>query len=422
MCGVYGVVSSEPMVEDSELYRNFLRLRRRAGDRGRDGGRWEAYDATDPDGRRVFAALGNWRAIPTPEVEEAAYQPYGGFVHNGTIANDAELGAEPGEVDSMVLPRVVRTRGLDVFTEDVATKLRGSYAMGAWSPELGTVLLARNYKPIYYAVLDGVPYFASMERHFDWLPYGHAPVAMPAYSTLDLRTGESRPLPRDDDDRAVVVASAGLDSTTVAAMLKADGYDVRLLHVRYGCRAEEQEAERIPRLADAMDCDYAILDVDYHQLTEANRLLDRRGEIAGPVEGTEYAFEWVPARNLVMLAMAVAYAEGHGYHLVALGNNLEESGAYPDNEEEFTHLLDRLLPYAVQNGYRVQVASPVGHLMKHEIVKEGLRLGVPYELTWSCYRGGPEHCGECGPCFMRRTAFERSGAADPVMATEAATR
>lgn len=138
------------------------------------------------------------------------------------------------------------------------------------------------------------------------------------------------------------------------------------------------------------------------------------GPVAGAVAGAEWAHEWVPARNLLMLSWAAAFAEANDYHHIALGNNLEEAGAYPDNEEELTTLFGDLLPNAVQNGYGLNVLSPVGNLMKHEIVRVGLEIGAPYHLTWSCYLDGERHCGHCGPCFMRRTAFERNGARDPV--------
>jgi len=152
--------------------------------------------------------------------------------------------------------------------------------------------------------------------------------------------------------------------------------------------------------------------LDYSQ-SAGNSPLLTDGQIAPGVTGAEYAHEWVPARNLLMIAKAVAYAEANGYGAVALGNNLEEGGAYPDNEEQFTTLLNAALPYAVQEGSKVELLAPVGMLMKHEIVALGARLGVPYELTWSCYRGGEHHCGACGPCFMRREAFRRNGLVDP---------
>jgi 7-cyano-7-deazaguanine synthase len=107
-----------------------------------------------------------------------------------------------------------------------------------------------------------------------------------------------------------------------------------------------------------------------------------------------------------MLAMATAFAEARGIGTIVLGNNLEEAGAYPDNEPEFINRVNDMLPFAVGDGKRVRVIMPVGNFMKHEIVAIGHALDAPLHLTWSCYRAGEVHCGTCGPCYMRRTAFE----------------
>jgi 7-cyano-7-deazaguanine synthase len=361
------------------------------------------------DGR--WAYLGNWRATPTPEREHAVLQPYAGIVHNGTIANDKDLGALPGEVDSMVLARVLKRWSLDSFTQSVQL-IKGSYAIAAVTPL--TVLLACNYKPLYWTQLDGALYFASMERHFDGImPRGLRPQKMPPYSTLDLITGDSRELHRSVCKRAVVIASSGLDSTVVAAKLVHDGWDVHLLHFRYGCKAQARESEQLQPIAQALGCSYSFLSFDFAKQLQASSTLFGNGQIGGAIAGAEYAIDWVPARNLILLALATGFAESHNCHAIALGNNLEEAGAYPDNEEEFTTLFNQLMPNAVHDGYKLEVIAPVGRLMKHEIVRLGLELHAPLELTWSCYRGGMKPCGECGPCFMRREAFRRNKVKDP---------
>ena len=91
---------------------------------------------------------------------------------------------------------------------------------------------------------------------------------------------------------------------------------------------------------------------------------------------------------------------------------MEESGAYPDNEEQFIIDFNNLLYGAVNNGFKVEIVSPLGGLMKKEIVEFGKRWGSPISLSWSCYNGGDIHCGECGPCYMRKQAFKRSGVLD----------
>ena len=403
MCSIYGAIGRNinPFIFD--------RIQLNAVDRGRDGGRCETYHADD--GMEV--QLGNWRAVPTPEVQHGELQPYDRLVHNGTIANDKELGALPGEIDSQCLARVLRRDSLWNLAQSLEA-VTGSYALAVFNGH--TVLAAANYKPLHYARVGDVTYFSSMARHFDGvLPFGHAPVAVEPYSAIDFRTGHALPLHKTDSKRAVVIASAGLDSTVVATKLVREGCDVCLLHFTYGCHAGSREHASIPKIAQALGCTYQYLDVDLAaMLGLRSSTLFGEGQIVGTIEGAEYAHEWVPGRNLVFVSLAVAWAEANGYHAVALGNNLEESGAYPDNEEQFTHLLDQAAPYAVQAHYGMRVLSPVGNLMKHEIVALGLKLGAPFEHTWSCYRGGERPCDACGPDFMRHEAFRRNGAVDPV--------
>jgi 7-cyano-7-deazaguanine synthase len=254
-----------------------------------------------------------------------------------------------------------------------------------------------------------------MAHHLEMLRQVSPVQRVEPYSTLlwtahgGLTVGK---LPLEQPLDALVVASGGLDSTVAAAKLVRQGRRVCLLHFHYGCRAQEREWARVVLIGAELGADVAVITLPD---VFGRHGLNGEDHITAGVAGSEYAHEWVPARNLVMLSTAVAYAEAHGFGSVALGNNLEEAGAYPDNEEQFILDMDRAVQLATQNGRRVRIVQPVGHLMKHEIVKLGLELKAPLEHTWSCYRGGERHCGECGPCFMRRTAFERNGAKDPVM-------
>ena len=364
--------------------------------------------------------IGNHRATPTTEVEHPIEaQPVGTtdrFVLNGVIANDKELGVRPGEADTSVLPRVLDVTSLEAF-RDSLLKIKGSYAIAVLREADGAILLACNYKPIWIAQVWGEWYFSSLEEHF---PPNVHPWRMPAYSVMDLISGDALGLPRLQSPRALVIASSGLDSTAVAAYAATHHNTVRLLHFNYGCRAETRETERIHVIATYLDihfradCTSHVYNLSYDGMTGGSPLLNDTDEIAGGVEGTEYAHEWVPARNLVMLSIATAYAEANGYGHIYLGTNLEEGGAYPDNEYQFLCDFNTLLANAVQNGVKIEVHTPVGNLMKHEIVKFGTELGTPFGLTWSCYQGGLRACGKCGPCFMRMTAFKRNGMRDPI--------
>jgi len=387
-----------------------------ARNRGRDGwGFWidgvehRGMGEVYPNTRYALYAgnkvVGNFRATPTTEVESRTdlLQPYQGFVHNGTIANDKQFGKFP--IDSMVIP-VVAGRYNQGTPKDWLTQLIGSYAIARF--EYDKLFLACNYKPIFLQRVDGGVMFASMPYMFrnpEWA------VQMPAYSYsyIDGQSIENHPLPLIVNKKAIVACSAGLDSTTVAYILKKQGYDVSLAHFRYGCLAEPQELNRVQRIADHGNFKLVILDLPK---VMGGSIVEGCFKSDG-VSGAEYAHDWVSARNLLMLSVLTAYAETNNISYIAFGGNLEESGAYADNEEIFAYNFNKLLPNCTQNNTKIELLHPLTRFMKHEIVKTGLEIGVPFDLTWSCYDTKEKHCGQCGPCFMRKMAFERNGAVDP---------
>lgn len=394
----------------TSLNENFLSIFHTSLDRGRD------YS-------NVFYRKGSWicnhRAVPTTEVENAEFnQPFGTdykIVHNGTISNDKELGNPDGMIDSYVLSKVLDFT--DIYSlRDSLYKVVGAYAIGILKPD-GNFYLACNYKPIFYSYdKDGNFYFSSYAHHL--ISIGDVK-RVPPYSIMDSETGEIISIKRDVQDRAVVIASAGLDSTAVAAYACATHKEVTLLHYNYGCLAETPELIRIKQIQQSLNhtygnCSLYVMDLDLHFMAHASTILDGKGNIAESVSGSEYAHEWVPARNLIMMSMAVGYAEANDFSYIYLGTNLEESGAYPDNEEQFIKDFNSCLYGAVQNGKYVEIRTPVGNLMKHEIIPFGLKYKAPFEYTWSCYRNGDKACGHCGPCFMRQKAFFRNGLVDPI--------
>jgi 7-cyano-7-deazaguanine synthase len=212
------------------------------------------------------------------------------------------------------------------------------------------------------------------------------------------------------------VASGGLDSTTVATMLKRQGREVGLIHFRYRCRAEEREVEAIQTVAETLNVPLEIVDLGnlFDEVIQGSNLVEDNPDITDGEAGAEFAHEWVPARNFVMLSIATAYAEAHDYDTVASGINLEEAGAYPDNEMAFVRRVGETLPYATSADSHVEIEMPVGNLMKHEIVRLGLDADAPLDDCWSCYEAGERHCGNCGPCYMRQTAFAINEAEDPL--------
>ena len=393
----------------------------------------------------TVVAIANNRAEPTTEyVKEKGLndiQPmiseYVVVSHNGTIANDAELEGKYGirkisKIDSSILPPLLE-KAWDGSLEGLQRILRdevvGSFALAIIDRRRpGKLWLAVNFKPLYVMwdrELNAL-FFSSLDTYLedpDKPPWDANVIKrIEPYSVIEVtRDGGWRVLRlwRDEQGkprRVLVVASGGLDSTTAATQLIKQGYDVTLLHFNYGHVAEGPEDRAVRRIAEFLNVPLLEVNMDFFKIVRHSPLLGE-GEInrrRSGINGAEFAHEWVPARNLVFIALAVAIAEAMGYDYVATGVNLEESGAYPDNEMEFIRLLNQVMPYAVGPNKHVELLMPVGHLVKHEIVKLGLEVNAPLHLTWSCYDKGPKHCGRCGPCYMRRLAFKINGIRDPV--------
>ena len=216
-------------------------------------------------------------------------------------------------------------------------------------------------------------------------------------------------------DKCLVIASAGLDSTTVIGLQK-EKYDVvDLVHFTYGCKAQEKELDRIKKIAEYYGSKLYIIDLSLAFNNIESTLFNDEDNIVDGILGTEIAMEWIPSRNLVFLSHAIALAESKGYNIVSTGVNLEESGAYPDNEENMFIKMNDVLFNAVNWNKSVRIENPLSNDMKYDIVRRGLELNVPFYLTWSCYRNGDKICKSCAPCRMRRVAFERNGMMDPLL-------
>jgi 7-cyano-7-deazaguanine synthase len=220
--------------------------------------------------------------------------------------------------------------------------------------------------------------------------------------------------------RAVVLLSGGLDSSTCLAVARAEGLEAHALSVDYGQR-HKGELARARRIATALGArDHRVVKVDLSTFG-GSALTDRA--IAVPKGRStrrmsrEIPVTYVPARNTVMLALALAHAETVGATEVFVGVNAIDYSGYPDCRPEFLRAFERLARLATKagvSGRPLRIRAPLLRLSKAGIVKLGTRLGVPYHLTLSCYdpvRG--RACGRCDACVLRRKGFAEAGVPDP---------
>ena len=218
----------------------------------------------------------------------------------------------------------------------------------------------------------------------------------------------------DKQPRAVILVSGGLDSATTLAMAQADGYDCLALAVDYGQR-HRSELEAARRVATAAGVPLKILPLDLRAIG-GSALTD---DIEVPQGGTTgIPVTYVPARNTILLSLALGYAEVLGAEHIFIGVNAVDYSGYPDCRPEFIaayQQMARLATKAGVEGGNMTIHTPLIDLTKAEIIRGGSRLGVDYALTVSCYQADSEGraCGACDSCRIRRDGFSAAGVADP---------
>ncbi|MEZ4525580.1 MAG: 7-cyano-7-deazaguanine synthase QueC [Desulfobacterales bacterium] len=222
--------------------------------------------------------------------------------------------------------------------------------------------------------------------------------------------------------KAVVLSSGGLDSTTVMAIAKTEGYEIYSMSFSYGQRhaVELSAAETIAQILGAKK--HLIVEMDMRviggsALTEDIAVPKDRNEtvMSGAVPVT-----YVPARNTIFLSYALGWAEVLGASDIFIGVNAVDYSGYPDCRPEFIQAFETMANLATKagaEGHKIRIRTPLIHLSKARIIRKGLALGVDYSLTRSCYDPSPEGkaCGHCDSCLLRRKGFAEAGVADPTV-------
>ncbi len=224
---------------------------------------------------------------------------------------------------------------------------------------------------------------------------------------------------RTERNRAVILLSGGLDSTTAAWLARASNFEVFALSFEYGQR-HDKELAAATRVAKAVGArQHQIVRVNLGDWSASS--LTGQGEIPTEPNGKGIPSTWVPARNHIFLAIASGYAEVVGASAIYIGVSEVDYSGYPDCRGEFLDAFQRAANLAskqfVEEGKSIPVLAPFLHLSKSGIVRLGLSLGVDYGLTWSCYQGGDKPCQLCDSCRLRAAAFDAIGAVDPLLSS-----
>ena len=237
--------------------------------------------------------------------------------------------------------------------------------------------------------------------------------------SIDLSTMRAR----TDDAPAVVLLSGGLDSATVLALVKTLGYAPYALSFRYGQR-HSSELDAAARVAQSLGAiRHEIIDLDLRRFVGGSALTDDAYAIpTSPGLKNEIPITYVPARNTIMLSVALGWAEALGGHDIFFGANAVDYSGYPDCRPEYVESFEAMANLATKVGVesheastRFRVHAPIVKMSKAEIVKMGMSLGVDFSQTVSCYQANAQGlaCGQCESCRLRQDGFAEAGVIDP---------
>lgn len=216
------------------------------------------------------------------------------------------------------------------------------------------------------------------------------------------------------NSKAVVLLSGGMDSCVCAALAVRD-HDTAAVHVSYGQRTEDRERKAFLAVCERLGIENRLITrnealraIGGSALTDPNIAVPE-----GHTLGQEIPVTYVPFRNAHFLAVAVSWAEVLGAGQVYIGAVEQDSSGYPDCRPEYYAAFNALIRQGTKEG-NIEVVTPLIAMRKSQIVRLGLELNAPLDLTWSCYQGEVRACGSCDSCRLRRRAFEEAGVEDPI--------
>lgn len=215
---------------------------------------------------------------------------------------------------------------------------------------------------------------------------------------------------------AVVLMSGGMDSCVTAAIASSQNYQIAALHASYGQRTERRELQCFQAIADHFGVSERLaVRLDHFQSIGGSSLTDSNLAIRqADLESREIPNTYVPFRNAHFLSIATSWAEVLGARKIFIGAVWEDSSGYPDCRPEYYEAFNRVIRAGTKPTTEITIETPLIHLSKRDIVKKGVELAAPFQLTWSCYRDSDLACGVCDSCALRLRAFQEAGVEDSI--------
>jgi 7-cyano-7-deazaguanine synthase len=214
---------------------------------------------------------------------------------------------------------------------------------------------------------------------------------------------------------AVVAVSGGMDSCVTAAIAN-EKFELAFAHINYGQRTENRELKSFNDIADFYEVNKRlIIDFTHLSLIGASSLTDKNIEVTkADLANKEIPSSYVPFRNANILSACTSWAEVLNASRIFMGAVYEDSSGYPDCRPTFFSAFEKMIEEGTRPSTKIKIETPIINLSKAEIVKKGIGLNAPLELTWSCYQNEDEACGECDSCALRLRGFQGAGIEDPI--------
>lgn len=215
--------------------------------------------------------------------------------------------------------------------------------------------------------------------------------------------------------KAIVLLSGGIDSAVTLYLARKKRFKTTALIFDYGQRHKKEIlfAKRIAKKARSL---YRVIKLSFPE--KGSSLLDRKASVPAnrsfKAIGRSVPSTYVPARNLIFLSMATSFAESENIKAIFIGAHTQDFSGYPDCRKPFFDVFKKVITKGTKRGKNIKIFTPLINKNKKEIIKMGLKLGVPFKSTWSCYKGGKRPCETCDSCLFRKKAFKELDIKDPI--------